>query len=139
MAKNSWERSIETYFIELFRTDPRLKGRNIVHSDNDAKARANAIVITAVQGEAELEGVAGFRGEVTCEYRGSVRSTAAQNDLVALAMQETVLASPSRPTQAQQAFQTPLVLLNEEMSSERPDTKASRRRVLRIPVIAKLR
>lgn len=137
--KNSWERSVENYGIELMRTDARLKHRHIVHSDSDAKANANAIVVTAVQGEAELDGVAGFRGDLSFEYRGSVRSTAAQNDLVALAMQETILASPSRSTQAQLAFQTPLVLLNEEMSSERPDTKDSRRRVLKIPVIAKLR
>lgn len=137
--RNSWEVTLEAYGIELMRTDPRLKGLNIVHSDNDARVNSKAIVVTATQGEAELDGVAGFKGELTFEYRGSVRSTAAQNDLVALAMQETILASPSRPTKAQLAFQTPLVLLNEDMSTDRPDTKDSRRRVLKIPVIARLR
>src|SRR6476620_724856 len=128
--RNSWETSVENYGIELLRTDPRLKGRNIVHSDNDARANSNAIVVTAVQGEAELDGAAGFKGELTFEYRGSVRSTAAQNDMVAAAITETILASPTRATKAQLACQTPLVLLNEDMASERPDTKDSRRRVV---------
>lgn len=137
--KNSWETSVENYGIELLRTDPRLKGRNIVHSDNDARANSNAIVVTAVQGEAVLDGFAGYKGDLTFEYRGSIRSKAEQNDLAAAAITETILAAPSRPTTAQLGFWTPIILVNEEMSTERPDTKDFRRRVVKIPIIAKLR
>lgn len=138
MGKTSLEYALEDYFIELFRTDPRLKGKQIVHSDRDGKAELNGIVVEATTGDLEADGVAGNRAEVVATWRGGSHSTAARNDLIALAMIEAVQAANTRVTTAQQKFGY-FLILNEEANTERPDTKNSRKRILKIPVIAKLR
>jgi hypothetical protein len=138
MGTNSLERAVETYFIELFRTDSRLKGKTIVHADHDGKAATNAIIVSAVQGEAELLGVAGHNLEVTCEYRGAIRESAALNDLAAAAMSESIMNAQNRTTVSQKKLSGGLWIKTEDMKSDRPDTRNLRKRVIKIPVIAKL-
>lgn len=138
MAKTSLEFALEEYLMALFRTDARLKGKHFAHGDADGQARMNGITVQATKGEPELEGVAGFNAEVIATWRGGSQSTAARNDLVAAAMTDCVMTANTRMTAAQLRFATPLIISTEAMTSERPDTKNSRKRVIKIPCIAKL-
>lgn len=135
--KNSLENTCEQYFVELFKTDSRLKNRKMAHSDTDQKASADGIIIEAVQGEPEINGIAGFNVDVTCTYRANGAVKPGQGDTVALAMNETIMDANNRKTTAQSKF-APLIIMVERMTSERPDSANLRKRVLKVPVIAKL-
>jgi hypothetical protein len=142
-SKNSLEFAVETYFVELFRTDKKLKGKKIVHSDYDGPAESDAVVVEAIQGDPPLidvtgRDVAGHNLNVRCEYKGNSKADFAQNDMIASAMSQSVMAANDRKTTAQDQFAI-LLLLNEQMSSERPDTRNTRIWVLKLPIIAKLK
>lgn len=137
MAKTSLEFSLEEYFLALFRTDARLKGKSMAHADSDRQAEMNGITAECTQGDEEAGGAAGNRCDITCTWRGGSKSTAARNDLVGAAMSECVKSANTRATTAQTKFSY-LVILTENLRTERPDTKNSRQRVIKVPCIAKL-
>lgn len=139
--KNSLESAAETFFISLLRSDSRLKGKSIVHFDEEQKAKSNVIVIEAKQGNHNLAGFGGYDVEVTVEYRAPIGTTSKQNDLVAAALQSIVYGNTvdifTRRDMARNAGFSDL-LIKDESTSERSNTSDLRKRTFTFPLQAKL-
>lgn len=141
--KNSLERLVETYMVELFRTHPSLKGKDFRHSDSDSAAKPNVIIIEAKQGEDLLEGDQGQHGEVSSKIEVTVTyfSTSAKadtNDMVVQAINKSIRTAGQRKTKTQNTPGFLLRILNEEISSARSHGTNSRQREVMVPCLAGL-
>ena len=137
MSKNSLESACEQYFIDLLRTDDRLKGKTIVHCDRDGDAEADAIIVEAVQGHHRLDGPRGYDVEVTVTYRAPAKVTVEQNNLVVAAISGTVFGA--RPLQTSSETQFDYLLLLDDSSGHRGNTQNLRKRDIKFNLIARLK
>lgn len=138
MSQNSLESASEQYFIELLRTDDRLKGKNIVHSDRDAAADADAIIVEAVASpQPMVEGPKGYSVEVTITYRAPLNVTVDQNNITVAAISETI--SQSGPGKVPSESQFAYLLILDDSTGNRDNTQNLRRREIKINLIAKLK
>lgn len=139
--KNSLEYACEDFFLRLFRSDPRLKGKALVHFDEEQKAKSNAIVVAAKQGNHNLAGFGGYDVEMTVEYRAPGKTTKAQNDLIASALHTIVYGQivdvRARAQMARNAGFSDL-LIKDESTSDRQNTADLRKRILVFPLQAKM-
>lgn len=140
---NGLEKTVATYFIDLFSTARELKGKKIVHSDHDGKADADSIIVEAKQGEDLLEGPRGpnkqlrSKVEVTINYRSDSKNVA-EKDLVGDAIQKSIREAGSRKTKTQGKAGFYLEIINESITSGKSHTKSMRTQEITIPCEAGL-
>lgn len=138
---NSWEFSVEDFFIRLFKADPRSAAKNVCHFDEETKAKSKSIVIKATQGTHSLAGPGGYEGEVLVEYRGPIGTSRAENDLTASALHDIVydstLSLAARAIMATAAGLADL-LIKDEATGDRQNTNDLRKRAITLPVQARL-
>lgn len=139
--KNSLEFACEDFFLRLFRSDSRLKGKTLVHFDEEQKAKSNAIVVEAKQGNHNLAGFGGYDVEITVEYRAPSKTTKRENDLIASALHTLIYGQivdvRARALMAKNAGFSDL-LIKDESTSDRQNTDNLRKRILVFPLQAKL-
>lgn len=139
--KNSLEFAVEDFFIRLFRATGLLKGKEIVHFEEERKAKANAIIVQGKIGEVNEAGPGGFDVEMTIEYRAPINTTKQTNNLVVSAMRDVIynsqLAVTARRQMAIKAGLESLVIKNESSSDIR-NSDSLRHHVLTIPLQAAL-
>lgn len=138
---NSLEKSVEDFFVALFKADPRSAGRAIVHFDESTDATTKAIVINAKQGNHSLAGFGGYELECEIEYRAGVNTPSTENDLTAAMMHSIVYDSTiSGVTRAAMATTAGLsdLLIKDEQTGSRENTNDLRKRSITLPIQAKL-
>lgn len=139
MARASLEFHIESYFIELFKTHSMLKGKQYRHSDSQEEAEPNVITVHAERGEDLLEGSRGPSGEcrskveVTVRYRATGATDSKENDAVADAMNECIRTARTRQTHTQNLHGFYMLIITEEISSNRDHTKSTHSREITVP------
>lgn len=125
----------------MFRADSRLKGKTIVHFDEEQKAKSNAIIVQAKQGNHSLAGFGGYELEMNVEYRSTAKASKASTDLVVAALHGIVYGSilPVR-ARAKMASDAGLsdLLIKDEASSDRQNSPDLRKRTMTFPLQAKL-
>lgn len=142
--KNSLEIAVESYFLELLRTSPQLKGKHFRHSDESREAETNCIIAEAVQGEDLIGGPKGPTGqlrssvEVKIDYRSPSSATPKQNDIVIHAIMDRIKTAGASVTSAQKAFGR-LDIFTEKITGDRSHTKNLRKRTITVPVEAGLK
>lgn len=140
---NKLEHTVEEYFVELFRLNGTISSilddEQIKHSDDDAQADADGLVVQAIQGERHLDGAKGaFDVELHVLLR-SFNLTSDQNEQLI----DSVVDSVYDPMQssfselAEVRAQLSYLLILDEMSGERVNTKQTRKREKIFPLIAK--
>lgn len=138
---NSLESAVETFFITLFSADARTAGKQICHFDESTEAQVKAIVIRAQQGEHQLAGFGGYSLEVHVEYRASLKTAKAENDLTAQALLSIIynstISTVDRAAMATAAGLSDL-LIKDEASGDRQNTSDLRKRSITLPIQAKL-
>lgn len=138
---NSIEFAVESFFIALFQADSRSAGKQVCHFDESTDAQANAITIKCQQGNHSLAGFGGYEAEVTIEYRASLTTDKASNDLTA-AMLLSIVYDSSLSLAARAAMATAAglsdLLIKDENSSDRQNTQDLRKRSITLPIQAKL-
>lgn len=134
--KNSLEYTVESVFIDLLRSDPRLNGRRFFHHDENVPAKSDAIIVTATEGPKRLDGDQSSDLSVEVEYRSS-KATAAQNDVVASAINEAVYGATSLESEA--LLKCSRFTILSESDGDRGDGTNTRTRTRKFPVFAKLR
>jgi hypothetical protein len=139
MAKNSLETACENYFKELLRAHRALKGITLRNSDSAQAAEVNCLVVQAVQGEDLLEGPRGLDGQKRCavEVMIEYRSTGdpQRNDIVRSAVPEAIKNAGNVRTKAQKQFGQ-ILILDEDMTSDRDTTKSLRTTTWKVPIEA---
>lgn len=138
---NSLEKSCEDFFIALLKADPRLSGKAIVHFEEESKAPTKGIVVQAKQGAHTLAATGGYELELSIEYRSSGKTSKAENDQTAAAIHEIIYDSTINPaTRRQIAVDAGLadLLIKDESTGDRQNTSDLRKRVVTIPLQAKL-
>lgn len=138
---NSWEFSVEAFFVALLKADPRTAAKNVVHFDEEEVAKTKSIVVQAKQGGHTLAAFGGFDGEVEIVYRAPGKTGRAENDLTSKALHEVVyestIAAVDRAAMATAAGLSDL-LIKDESSGDRSNTSDLRKRSITLPVQAKL-
>lgn len=139
---NSLEFSVETFFVELFKSDARSAGKTISHFDEDTTGKSNAIVIRAQQGARQLAAFGGFDLEVEIIYRAPIKkSSKAEKDAGAKMLNSIVYESTiplaTRAAMATSAGLSDLVI-KDEASGDRSNTENLRKRSITLPIQAKL-
>lgn len=139
---NSLESSVETFLINLLKADPRLSGKQIVHFDEEEKAPTKAIVVKATQGESNLAGPGGYNLEATIEFRAPGKTSKAENDVTAAAINQVVY---ERTVVNQAGLETlrtasglAFIVIKDESSGDRQNTSDLRKRTINFPCQAKL-
>lgn len=138
--KNSLEQACETFFIKLFRADPRLKGKEIVHFEEERKAKNFAIIVEAKQGNHNLAAKGGYDVEVTVELRTPIGAKKANTEIVSAALHEIVYENADPRALNLMAVEAGLsdLLIKDESTSDRQNSTDLRKRMLSFPLQAKL-
>lgn len=139
---NSLEFSVEDFFIRLFKADPRSAGKEVCHLDEDTSGKANAIVIKAQQGNRNLAAFGGYDLEVEITYRAPIKKASkAEKDAAAKMLNsiiyESTISVMDRAAMATAAGLADLVI-KDESSGDRQNTADLRKRMITLPVQAKL-
>lgn len=139
---NSLEYSVETFFIELFKADPRSAGKEVCHLDEDTRGKSNAIVVKAQQGAHNLAAFGGFDLEVEITYRAPIKKASkAEKDLTAK-MLNSIVYDGSVSQVALQQFRVTAgladILIRDEAVGSRENTQDLRKRSITLPVQARL-
>lgn len=141
MVKNSLEWASEEFFLQLFRTHPSLKGKNLRHFDEDRQAESNCIVVEAVVGAWQPQQprpIQGYAVEVNVRYRSPGGEQAARrNDLVIAAIDESVAGIRSGQTTVEKDFAVLHFL--DDITSSRENTKSLRKRERQYNLVARLK
>lgn len=135
--KNDLEYAVESFMIELYRAHPSLKGTKMAHLHESREADTNCIIVEATQGDHRLDGPKGYDVEVTATYRAEAKVTPQQANLVAGAMSDAVFQARPRKTVAEKLFGYLLIL--DDQSSSRDNTKSLRKREKKFNLIARLK
>lgn len=139
---NSLEFSTEDFFIRLLKLDSRLSGKPILHNDEEEKAPTKAVVIKATQGESNLAAFGGFNIEVMLELRSPGKTSRVENDRMAAAITEVVydrnIVSQSTLQQIRADAGLANILIRDESSGGRQNTKDLRKRTITFPCQARL-
>lgn len=143
MSKSSLEIACEKFFIKLFKADSRLTGKEFFHFDEEQKAKSNAIIVQAKQGNHALAGFGGYELELMVEYRTPGKMTKSQNDLIVSALYSIVygtVTSTEARARGQMASNVGLsnLLIKDESTSDRQNSQDLRKRTLTFPLQAKL-
>jgi hypothetical protein len=140
---NSLEYSLESFFIALLKADPRTAGKDVVHFDEEAKAKPLALVVRAQQGAKNLAGPGGYELETTIEFRSPIKTSRAENDSVAALLQSaiydsTISISDKTAMVVAAGLSPTAFLIKDESTGDRQNTSDLRKRVVTLPCIAKL-
>lgn len=139
---NSLEFSVEDFFIRLLKADSRLSGKPIIHFDEEEKAPTKAIVIRAQQGEHNLAGPGGYNAEVTLEFRAPGKTSKAENGLIAAAINQVVyertVVNQAGLEVMRAAAGLDFIVIKDESTGDRQNTADLRKRMIALPVQAKL-
>lgn len=139
---NSLEFSVETFFVSLFKADPRSAGKSVVHFDEDDPAKSNAIVIRAQQGNRQLAAFGGFDLDVTIEYRAPIKKASKAEKDVTAKMLNSVVYESTIPTGDRAAMATAAglsdLLIKDEATGDRQNSQDLRKRMITFPCQAKL-
>lgn len=138
---NSLEKACEDFFVLLLRANSRLSGKTVVHFEEESEAPTKGIVVQAKQGAHVLVATGGYEVEVTIEYRAPGKTSKAENDQATAAIHEIVYDSTLSPTvRRQMAIDAGLsdLLIKDESTGDRQNTSDLRKRVITIPLQAKL-
>ena len=140
---NQLEWTCEEYFKQLFGLNPTIADiipvERIRHFDDDDQADENGLIIQAVQGERRLDGA---RGAFDVELHVMIKSFSLASDAdetVADAIVDSVY-DPSQvgiPELSSVRDRLSYLLILDEMTGERTNTKQSRKREKIFPLIAK--
>jgi hypothetical protein len=137
------EWSCEEYFKQLFALNPAITEvipvDQIRHFDDDDQADVDGLIIQATQGERLLGGAVGaFDMELRVTLR-SFQSTADQNEQVIDAVVDSVYdpTQVGRPELAAVTARFSYLRILDQMTSERVNTKQTRKRDKVFPLIAK--
>jgi hypothetical protein len=138
--KSNLEHAVESFFLELYRAHPALKGKKLRHFDEDRPAETDCIVVEATQGNHRQDGPKGYDVEVTATYRSPAKVTPQQSNLVAGAMSDAVFqARPRMPLPSQSLFHpNGVLMLMDDLTGSRDNTKSLRRREKKFNLIARL-
>src|ERR1043166_8517829 len=141
--KDALESAVEDYFLELFRAQPGLKGKNFSVDDSDLAADSKGIVIDAQRGEDLLDGPRGPNGQlrssvlVTIGFRDTSTRRRERN-LTSNAIIDAIKNAGSTPTTAQRKFGR-FDIFNERITTDHSHTDNLRIREIKVPVEAGLR
>lgn len=136
--ENSWEFSVEDFFIRVLKGDSRSAGKNPCHFDEDDTAKSKALVVHAKQGAHSLAGPGGFEGEVEIEYRAPLKTSKTENDLVAKMLREAIYESTADLQAIKTAAGLEFIVIRDESSGDRTNSADLRKRTLTLPIQAKL-
>lgn len=137
------EWTCEEYFKQLFSLNPVITGvipaARIRHFSDDDQADENALVVQAVQGERRIDAP---RGAFDVALHAKIRSfslTSDQSEAVADAVVDSVYdpAQVGQPALAPVVERLSYLLILDEMTGERTNTKNHRLREKVFPLIAK--
>lgn len=138
---NSWEFSVEAFFVALLKADPRTAAKNVCHFEEEDQAKTKSIVVKAKQGGHTLAAFGGFEGEVEIVYRAPSKTSRAENDLTAKAIHEVVYESTisvvARAAMATAAGLSDL-LIKDESTGDRQNTADLRKRSITLPIQARI-
>lgn len=141
MRKTTVEQSCEQFFLNVFANDPALKQVTMRHFDDQRRGEVDCIVVEATQGNHNLAGCKGYDVIVTAEYRSGT-NVAAQNDSVADAMSQAIYddsaGSMAMKRSAIKGLGFSDFIIDDEMTSDRTNTKNMRKRVKKFPLIVKM-
>lgn len=137
--KNSLEFAVEDFFLRMLRSTSLLKGKELVHFEEERTAKSNAIIVQAKAGNRNLAGPGGYDLEVMVEFRAPAKTTKRQNDLTAGAIWET---AENQSQAVLQKIKTSagleFIVIKDESSSDRQNSQELRKRTMTFPVQAKL-
>lgn len=135
---NKLEWTVEEYFIQLLKQNTTLAPLDIRHFDDDDQAEADGLVVEAVRGNRRLDGAKGAYDVNVRVIQRSYNTVSADNELISNAIVDTVYdpAQVSDPDLATIRGQLNYLLILDEMTSDRNNSKSSRHREKVFPVIA---
>lgn len=128
---------VEQYGIELLDTHADLAGITKRHREDDNEAATECLVLEFQEQEKAVRDIQGFvQGELTIEYRSSQATTKDALETVVAAISAVLETAASRETDAQAAFSD--LIFDNGGSAEASNTDRLRKRVLRVPMFARL-
>lgn len=130
------EDTVEKYFIELLKTDPTLAAFPIKAFDNDDVADSDGIVIEATQKAHRLDGPKGFDVDVRVKFRTTITQTEDERNSISDLIVRTIYGAAPGATTEENNFTYLLIL--DEMTAERTNTKDLRTRERVLPIIARI-
>jgi hypothetical protein len=152
------EYACESYFIELYRTHPALKGKNLRHFDEDRPAETNCIVVQAVSGNRIRGNESGgasednvppvlrtdggvpidaYEVELTVNYRSPATASLTHNRLSVAAISDSVKNATRGQTTTEKQFD--YFLIKNAADGNRDNTKNLRKVERKFNLIAVLK
>jgi hypothetical protein len=141
-VKSDLEYACESYFIELYRTHPNLKGKHLLHFDEDRPAESNCVVVQAIQGNlltanepgqvsddnvppvlraANGAPIDAYEVEVTVEYRSGAKNSLDHSRLTKAAIGDAVKNATAGQATAEKDFG--YLVIRNTTSGNRDNTK----------------